>query len=60
MSLHPDQVAKIDEWLRANVNEHCPACGLRSWWDIHDGLSGLPAVTLSRRLLVTMEPRSCS
>jgi hypothetical protein len=46
MSLHQDQVAKINEWLSANVTEHCPACGLRSWWSIHDGLYGLPYVSL--------------
>jgi hypothetical protein len=46
MSLHQDQVAKIDEWLSANVTERCPACGLRSWWSIHDGLYGLPCVAL--------------
>jgi hypothetical protein len=48
MSLHQDQVARIDEWLRANVAEHCPACGLFSWWSIHDGLYGLPCVALDR------------
>jgi hypothetical protein len=46
MSLHTDQLARIDEWLRANVTEHCPACGLQSWWSIHDGLYGLPCVAL--------------
>jgi hypothetical protein len=46
MALHQEQVTKIDQWLSAHVHQECPACGLASWWQIHDGCYGLPSVSL--------------
>jgi hypothetical protein len=46
MSLHQEQITIIDAWLKATVSQQCPACGLPSWWDIHDGCYGLPSVAL--------------
>jgi predicted nucleic-acid-binding Zn-ribbon protein len=46
MALHQDQVARIHEWLTAHVHAQCPTCGLSNWWRIHDGLYGLPSVSL--------------
>jgi predicted nucleic-acid-binding Zn-ribbon protein len=46
MTLHQDQVARINEWLAAHVHGQCPACGLWNWWQIHDGFHGVPGVSL--------------
>jgi predicted nucleic-acid-binding Zn-ribbon protein len=46
MTLHQDQVTRIHEWLAAHVHGQCPACGLRNWWQIHDGFYGAPSVSL--------------
>ena len=46
MALNQDQEARIGRWLAAHVHQQCPACGLSNWWQIHDGLYGLPSVSL--------------
>jgi predicted nucleic-acid-binding Zn-ribbon protein len=46
MTLHHDQVTRINQWLANHVQERCPACGLRNWWQIHDGFHGVSSVSL--------------